>query len=450
MNNTRDGASLKTALVRALLLGAGLISPIACGGNVQPAVTEDVGVGPLRAYPPVVALKPAELDPAGFWGASGKGDGLWASTPTVSPEAAAGSLQAIGYAQGFEVLPVESGVFVRVADRIQPGPNLYVSGHGAEAILMATDGAVLHRWSHAYEALPNAPEATEEQAGCWRRAAAREDGRLYAIHEGVGLVALDRDSNLLWFHAGGEHHDLVLLDDGGLIVLARAPRVVPEIHAEYPVLEDFVLWLDANGNELRRISLLEAWRRSDFSDLLGQRPYLVGDIMHTNGMSLLGSSLEARLPAFTEGNLLLSARMLDAIFVLDPSSGRVVWAQRRPWLRQHDPSLTEAGTVLLFDNRGYRGASQVLEFDPAASREIWSYRGIPPQSFDSIFLGAAQRLANGNTLITEGCAGRALEVTPAGEVVWEFISGHRAGEDGELVAALFDVVRMPVGFGENW
>ena len=44
-------------------------------------------------------------------------------------------------------------------------------------------------------------------------------------------------------------------------------------------------------------------------------------------------------PAFEEGNLLLSARMLDAIFVLDPKLGRVVWAQRRPWLRQHDPPL---------------------------------------------------------------------------------------------------------------
>jgi hypothetical protein len=52
-------------------------------------------------------------------------------------------------------------------------------------------------------------------------------------------------------------------------------------------------------------------------------------------------------------------------------------------------------------------------------------------------------LDNGNTLITESCAGRAFEVSRNGTVVWEFFSPHRAGDRGELVAALFDVIRLP-------
>jgi hypothetical protein len=53
-------------------------------------------------------------------------------------------------------------------------------------------------------------------------------------------------------------------------------------------------------------------------------------------------------------------------------------------------------------------------------------------------------LQNGNTLITESEMARALEITPEGQVVWEFVNPHRAGEKQELVATLFEVIRYPV------
>ena len=44
--------------------------------------------------------------------------------------------------------------------------------------------------------------------------------------------------------------------------------------------------------------------------------------------------------------------------------------------------------------------------------------------FYSPFISGAQRLVNGNTLITEGSGGRVIEVTPQHEIVWEFISPY--------------------------
>ena len=70
--------------------------------------------------------------------------------------------------------------------------------------------------------------------------------------------------------------------------------------------------------------------------------------------------------------------------------------------------------------------------------------------FYSHFKGAAQRLPNGNTLITESTRGRAVEVTPAGEIVWEFYNPHRAGENGELVANLCELVRLGPEFPTDW
>ena len=49
-----------------------------------------------------------------------------------------------------------------------------------------------------------------------------------------------------------------------------------------------------------------------------------------------------------------------------------------------------------------------------------------PSLFDffSPYISGAQRLANGNTLICEGCLGRIFEVTSAGEVVWEYVNPY--------------------------
>jgi hypothetical protein len=38
-------------------------------------------------------------------------------------------------------------------------------------------------------------------------------------------------------------------------------------------------------------------------------------------------------------------------------------------------------------------------------------------------VSGVERLSNGGTLITEGATGRIFEVTPAGETVWEYVSG---------------------------
>ena len=81
---------------------------------------------------------------------------------------------------------------------------------------------------------------------------------------------------------------------------------------------------------------------------------------------------------------------------------------------------------------------------------VWSYEGTSREPFFTAFCGTAERLANGNTLIVESDNGRAFEVTMGGEIVWEFHNPHRAGEEGEFIATLFDLVRLPPDFPTAW
>ena len=53
---------------------------------------------------------------------------------------------------------------------------------------------------------------------------------------------------------------------------------------------------------------------------------------------------------------------------------------------------------------------------------------------------------NVDTLVREiasALSGRAFEITPAGQRVWEYVNPHRAGERQELIATLFELVRLP-------
>ena len=124
----------------------------------------------------------------------------------------------------------------------------------------------------------------------------------------------------------------------------------------------------------------------------------------------------------------------------------IVWARRGTFKAQHDPQILDNGRLLIFDNKGgdrKRGLSRVLEYRLPEMALEWSYEGTPKEPFFTLTCGVAARLPNGNTLITETDNGRAFEVTPEKQIVWEFISRHRAGSDGTLVASLFSMERIP-------
>jgi hypothetical protein len=357
-------------------------------------------------------------------------------------------VEALPYLQGYRPAVARPVVVHHDRSASFPGLNLYTSGHRAEAILIDMEGRVLHRWRYPLRRLwPDlAADGNAAKLEYFRRAHLFPNGELLAIYEGQGLVKLDRRSRVLWAYRGAIHHDLDVAENGDIWTLDREARIVPRINPGAGILEDMVACIDRDGHLKRRFSLLSAFERSRWAGLLGLLGR-EGDVFHTNTIELLDGRDAARHPAFRKGNLLLSIRQLSALAVVDPASETVVWALTGPFRRQHQPSLLADGRLLLFDNQGAgRDLARVLEVDPASGRILWRYGGTSVGQLSSRTLGTCQRLPNGNTLITESENGRALEVTRDGEVVWELNNPHRAGDRGELVAVLFEVLRLPPDF----
>jgi hypothetical protein len=386
------------------------------------------------------------------------GPGLWKAAPerakATSPSAeqlrTIEQLRAIGYVSG-STEPRGNGITSNDPAHTWTGINLYTSGHEPGAILMDMDGRELHRWKFEYrDAFPDSIWGDHPNTEWWRRAYLYPNGDILAIVEGFALLKLDKDSKLLWASPVSAHHDLDVRPNGDIYVLTREASIIPRVNPDDPVLEDFVTVLGPDGSEKRKVSLLEAFENSKFANLYRSQNRSRGDLFHTNSLEVLDDRLGDRMPAFRAERILTSMNNLSVIAVVDLEQTRVEWAVKGGSRGQHDPKILEDGNLLLFDNRSTPGVSKVLEFDLTKGRPVWQYRGTKEQPFFSKFLGTAQRLPNGNTLITESESGRAFEVTPNKQIVWEFFNPHRAGEDDRFIATIFELLRLPPNFPLDW
>lgn len=136
-----------------------------------------------------------------------------------------------------------------------------------------------------------------------------------------------------------------------------------------------------------------------------------------------------------DGNYLLSSRDFSEITKIDSKSGAVIWrwggvknefqflGDTLKFSFQHAIRRLANGDYILFDNGNthHPRFSRAVEYrlDPTAKTAtlVWSYR--PTPDLFSSALGFAQRLANGNTLVTFGLLGTIHEVSASGQLAWK-------------------------------
>jgi len=350
------------------------------------------------------------------------------------------------------------------ADKTCDGFTLCLCSGGPRAVLVNMHGEVVHQWYVPFKTLwPNPPRLrsgpVEESAGYFNDPRIYPNGDLLALIEGpvsihdpsnsYGLVKLDKDSRILWTYTADCHHAFDVGEDGAIYALSYnlfvkdLPRGLEFIPT--PCITDNVEVISPQGKQVKRIPLLEAFKNSSYAPLLStlEKPHLFSDltptdspmpavqdemrrrdVLHTNAVKVLSRALAPKFPLFKPGQLLISPRHLDALAVLDPDSGKIVWAARGPWHAQHDPSFLDNGHLLLFDNLGSTKGSRVLEYDPHTQSFPWWYPDDNDTPFFSRIRGVTQRLPNGNTLIVNFDGGEVFEVTTDHELVWSCSCGQ--------------------------
>ena len=352
------------------------------------------------------------------------------------------------------------------------GYNLYTDAE-KYAYLIDMEGRIIHRWEFPGE-------------GEWEYAELLGNGEIMAYSAGEKLVCLDRDSNIIRRESIPVHHDIAMVSDGSFWVPVSTPH---QLYKYRLIQFDSILHLSpeweklAEWSSFSHLAELQRLHQSSPFDLepdissisaglkifyyhwisgLSTRVYeidkwfrgIVGldkfDYYHLNTVEVLpGTEPGKRDSRFAAGNILTCLRHADLILIFQPETGEVVWSWGPGILDwPHMPTMLENGHILVYDNGTHRGYSRIIELDPVKKQIVWEYRADPPEKFYSESRGSNQRLPNGNTLICESERGRVFEVTPGGEVVWEFYNPD-ISDDGHR-RLIYRMMRVSKAEVDNW
>lgn len=382
-------------------------------------------------------------------------------TPEPDASARVEGLRSLPYV-GFssEKAAAGSGVARHDPKRAYPGVNLYTSRDLCRADLVDMDGRTMKTWLSSpcgswanAELLPDGslvvPAVTATVRGANNRELARH----------ACLLRLGWDGRLVWRAGVAAHHDVELTPSGLLATLTGAWRLIPDYKRGVEIEDHTIALVGQDGTLLEQASLYDLLARNAVGFRLREvavtnEPGIWGrlfgkgsiDLFHSNTIEWMSRpELAARSPIYSMNNVVVTIRHQDTIAIIDWKAKQLVWAWGQGELSgPHDATVLENGNILVFDNGLARGWSRVVELDPIAKRIVWEYKAARPTDFFSIARGACQRFPNGNTLITNSDHGQAFEVTPEGQIVWEFV--NPLGDDQGRRATIHRMRRYDAGF----
>jgi hypothetical protein len=402
----------------------------------------------------------------------------------------------------------EPSVFPTGVTRYDPAKayNSFIlfSGGDDKTRLIDMDGREVHRWD--YPGFPSGildPALTSGKRGqviVELSMMKQDDPAMFKglpfIYHDKSLGELDWDGKVVWQWdanapggAAQQHHDWARLPNGNTLVLSVVVHPLPGF-ALPKLVDDAIYEVTPKGTIVWR------WVAGDHLDEFGWTPEQLALVRATKKINWLTindmkpvapnhwfSAGDAR---FNPDNIIIGSRNANFVAIIDKATGKIVWrlgpdfppAAHGPRALpspvdqisgQHDPQiipegLPGAGNLLLLDDQGeagfppvelsYTDGSRILEIDPVKKEIVWEYSATdtdrPGWTFDTSFIGDVRRLPNGNTLIDEGMNGRFFQVTPAGEIVWEYVSpylgGAPFGPGGKKVMANWVYRAQPVPY----
>lgn len=343
------------------------------------------------------------------------------------------TLRTLGYVSWAPVESTEDvGVTIHDTRLTFDGPSLYTTS-GPYTYLIDINGNTLNTWKFG------SGDYTSSYAEMIN------NGDLIIYAKDKIFAMLDWDSNVLWQTKMRAHHDFHVAKNGNIYALARRDSVLFVQGMPVPILEDFITVLSPKGDVIKTIPFFDSIKdqyelkkmTKIYEEILnpitivqmilrkikghflfmGDSPM---DIIHSNSIELLDRDIPGLGSA---GDILLSAREIDLIAVLDPDKNRLLWSWGPGHIsKQHRPTVLTDNNILLFDNGRSSGFSRVIEIDPVTQKIVWSYNSDGTNDFYSSRSGLCQRLPNGNTLITESNGGRAFEISTDGNIVWHYFN----------------------------
>lgn len=305
------------------------------------------------------------------------------------------------------------------------------------ALLLSEEGQIIWQWRVTEAGLSWDEHASSDRAFP-HGVLITPDGELIAAFDsGVSLQKIDRCSQRVWATKTRVDHSLSLAPNGDI----------------WGVLSpDSLLVFDPKtGRRKRQLDMMKIIDRNPEIDPLGLRQLDTahqskwvkqgGSFWHPNDVEPLPSALADAFPQFDSGDLLISMRSINLVFVLSPKNLQIKWWRIGAWRRQHDPDWQPNGMITVFNNNSHRAFSTIVQIDPKTYQSEVIFNG-EKEKFYSWMRGKHQRLSSGHLVITSPQQGRFFEVTPEGEVVFEFVNRF----DSNHAMLISEAITLPLDY----
>ncbi len=304
--------------------------------------------------------------------------------------------------------------------------------HGV--VLLAPDGSVLRHWEITQEDVEwnHRPDTNINPHGV----AINPEGALFlAFDGGTSLRRMNWCGAVDWVTMGGFHHSVDLNEDGVLWTWGQVKHDQP--------FGAYMLRMDpATGSVLDSIKLTDVIAANPDIDIFAIRQKDTNttstyeeDPWHANDVEALSARQAQYYEQLAAGDLLVSLRSLNLVFIMDPESLHVKWWRQGLVRRQHDPDFNDRGTISIYDNNMHRGKSRIVDLDPVSYAASTTVAG-DQHKFYSWRRGKHQELPDGSWLVTSAEQGRVFEVGSDGSVQFEFLNRF----DDERVLTLAEAI----------
>lgn len=278
-------------------------------------------------------------------------------------------------------------------------------------LLMTTEGRLVRYWK-----IPN----RELKDGHHHLFAFRHDGSFFSAADYGPIYHIDACGQWLGSIHGEFHHAIEPLDEDRYYVAGSADNkdAFSLVNVKTMTIERTVALAQVHNAADPELGIFGLWitRQEDTEDT-----------WHINDVEPFPAS--AKSDRFKPGDLLISYRHSDLVYVIDPNTLQLKWWTQAYTSGQHDPDWQPDGTITVYNNRLYKKQhySTIVHYDLKSPKPQTIFDGKKYNFYGSIG-GKHTIMDDGSLLLSSYDQGRALWVDKEGRILFDFVNRYSPTE----------------------